>query len=300
MTMRLGLLCVVLSRFVVFSEGNVADKANRTLHLAWASYCNESSLEAWTCQWCEPESKLTLIEYLKDTKHGTQGYVGLQGNTIVVSFRGSKNFANTVQDMQFWRKKFPYAKSSGGEDLYVDHGFFEAYDSLRNQTIEAVMNATKTRCVSSSNGNCEGVLITGHSLGSAMGTMLAGELAMYVQSKINIYNFGSPRVGDAAFVKWVDDQIAASNGSSTRMRREKDIVPAIPPRSIGYRHISTEIYEKHPPESFVVCDGSGEDPTCGDSEEHPPFPLDLLHMEPSEHTRYLGIEGGSCSGGSDD
>ena len=83
-----------------------------------------------------------------------------------------------------------------------------------------------------------------------------------------------------------------------RMRREQDIVPAIPPRSIGYEHLPTEVYNKHAPgvnDSYVVCDGSGEDPSCGDSEEHPPFPLDLLHLKPSEHTRYMGFQGGNCN-----
>mmetsp|Transcript_25374 Transcript_25374/g.47361 ORF Transcript_25374/g.47361 Transcript_25374/m.47361 type:complete len:92 (+) Transcript_25374:71-346(+) len=87
-----------------------------------------------------------------------------------------------------------------------------------------------------------------------------------------------------------------------RMRREKDIVPSIPPRSIGYRHMSTEIWNRHntSDDYYVTCNGSGEDPDCGDSEEKPFFPFYLLHLSPAEHTRYMGYQGGGCTGGHDD
>ena len=120
---------------------------------------------------------------------------------------------------------------------------------------------------------------------------------------VHLFNFGSPRVGDKVFVDWVQQHVVKmSNGSVFRMRRQKDIVPSIPPRSIGYAHVATEIWDEHTsndamPDTYRACDGTGEDPTCGDSEEHPPFPLYLLHLKPSEHTMYMGFQGGSCVGG---
>ena len=140
--------------------------------------------------------------------------------------------------------------------------------------------------------------LTGHSLGASMATILAGELGN--TSKVRLYTFGSPRTGDEAFANWVVQRVTSMGGTSTRVRRQLDIVPAIPPRGIGYHHVSTEVWDKHVndhTDTFVICNGSGEDPKCGDSEEHPPFPLDLIHLKPSEHTRYLGFEGGSCIGG---
>ena len=68
--------------------------ANRTLHYAWSAYCNETALRAWNCQWCI-DSALSIEAYLKDTKEGTQGYVGIDADRkrIVVAYRGSKNLA---------------------------------------------------------------------------------------------------------------------------------------------------------------------------------------------------------------
>jgi hypothetical protein len=92
---------------------------------------------------------------------------------------------------------------------------------------------------------------------------------MYNSTTVTLYNFGCPRTGNPEFVEWAEGIL---DSASVRMRRQLDIVPSIPPRSIGYRHIRTEVWNKHSdghPDSYVACDGSGEDPQCGDSEEHP-------------------------------
>ena len=83
------------------------------------------------------EIETEITAYLKDTKAGTQGFVGVDkaNNRVVVAYRGSYNFANTVEDAKFWMIKFPYSS----EKLEVDSGFFQAYDSLRASTMSAVM-----------------------------------------------------------------------------------------------------------------------------------------------------------------
>lgn len=135
-----------------------------------------------------------------------------------------------------------------------------------------------------------------------MATIGAVELAD--NNAVQLFTFGSPRVGNAAFAAWANARLSPNNlALSIRMRRQLDIVPALPPREIGYEHLSTEVWNKHAggmPDTYVVCDGSGEDPACGDSEEHPEFPFDLLHLKPEEHTRYMGYGGGSCVGGPHD
>ena len=208
---------------------------------------------------------------------------------IVVGIRGSKDFANTVEDMEFLLVKAPF----GPSDIRVDDGFLRAWKSIRDAAVAGVESA-QGRC----GGNCS-VLFTGHSLGAAMASLGAAEVAAAGKHEVQLYTFGSPRVGNKAWASWAASVLAGSKGAaSMRMRREQDIVPAVPPRSIGYEHLPTEVYNKHAPganDSYVVCDGSGEDPSCGDSEEWPPFPLDLLHLKPSEHTRYMGFQGGSCN-----
>jgi len=268
--------------------------ANKTLHLAWASFCNETALKAWNCEWCGTNAYqgIALTAFLKDPLTGTQGYVALDAarQRVVVAYRGSKNLANGIEDGEFWLTRPPF----GPSDIKVDFGFLHAYVSVRNATSDGIATAL-AKCPQCS------LLFTGHSLGAAMATLGAAEHAGDAVA-VQLYTFGSPRVGNAAFVAWARTRLNRPHAApSVRMRREKDIVAAIPPRSMGYRHLPTEVWNTHSSsdgdDEYVVCDGSGEDEACGDSEEHPPFPLDLLHLKPSEHTLYMGYKGGSCIGG---
>jgi hypothetical protein len=97
-------IALLLSMFLCGTlavDYNTAD-ANRTLHLAWSSYCNESALRSWDCEWCTSPFAAKHVQiqtYLKNDKAGTQGYVGIDTDLhqIVVAYRGSKNFQNVVQ-----------------------------------------------------------------------------------------------------------------------------------------------------------------------------------------------------------
>ena len=77
-------------------------------------------------------------------------------------------------------------------------------------------------------------------------------------------------------------------GTSTRVRRQLDIVPAIPPRGIGYHHVSTEVWDKHVNDHtdghLLFATEAARIRIAATHEEHPPFPLDLIHLKPSEHT----------------
>ena len=75
------------------------------------------------------------------------------------------------------------------------------------------------------------LLITGHSLGAAMATLLAS-----LQTPTALYTIGSPRVGDAAFVA----SLAAV--PSNRYMDCCDVVTELPPEDFGYTHLSKPLY----------------------------------------------------------
>ena len=94
----LGLLAAGLAAAVDMNE------TNRTLHLAYASFCDEADLKNWTCMWCAGSgATVELIQFVANTSAGTQGYVGLDRAhaRVVVGFRGSSNLANDVEDAAF-------------------------------------------------------------------------------------------------------------------------------------------------------------------------------------------------------
>jgi dienelactone hydrolase len=76
------------------------------------------------------------------------------------------------------------------------------------------------------------VLLTGHSLGAALATLMASWTP-----RAALYTFGSPRVGDAGFAR------ALTNPISVRVVNCCDLVTRVPPATpFGYEHVGRLIY----------------------------------------------------------
>ena len=163
------------------------------------------------------------------------------------------------------------------------------------------------------------VVVTGHSLGGALATLAAFELAAsgYETSVTSVTSvtrdtdgvekslppppppppprarafvagvrtFGSPRVGDILFAA----AYRAVLGDRTwRVTHAHDVVPSVPVRLMGFHHVPTEVfYADGVPRGRgggnetapVVCDGGGEDPACSDGE--------WTHTSVMDHLYYL-------------
>ncbi len=85
------------------------------------------------------------------------------------------------------------------------------------------------------------VFYTGHSLGAALATLAAARLAPKA-----VYTFGSPRVGNHAFVD------SLSSLPIYRIVDGQDIVTTVPPSEIfGYQHAG-EMHQLHRPHSSFI------------------------------------------------
>lgn len=80
----------------------------------------------------------------------------------------------------------------------------------------------------------------GHSLGGAMATISAGRCfrSHITSNPEELYTFGSPRVGDKAYVNFV-------KLTYYRWVNNNDIVTRVPPTWMGYRHTGREVYVDH-------------------------------------------------------
>jgi pimeloyl-ACP methyl ester carboxylesterase len=145
------------------------------------------------------------------------GTVGPDG-TVYVVFRGTQitSPADPLADIL----AFPVRWQGAGR---VHWGFWTAYRSIR-KAIEAWLPE----------GPGRRLVITGHSLGAAMATLMA---ALHEDSVL--VTFGSPRVGNRAFVGSF-----AADRAICRYVDTVDAVPgAVPP--IVYRHLGGMIYIDH-------------------------------------------------------
>lgn len=57
-------------------------------------------------------------------------------------------------------------------------------------------------------------------------------------NRLLLYTFGSPRVGNVNFSQWANQKLS----SSFRLTHHRDVIPHVPPASLGYRHVPHEIF----------------------------------------------------------
>jgi predicted lipase len=102
--------------------------------------------------------------------------------------------------------------------------------------------------------------VTGHSLGGAMATLFASELALLGVKPILI-TVGSPRVGDSDFYDW----FSTLKLTHSRLTNKKDMAPHLPPLRFNFEHVNTEIWYKDGVNYIICADVKGEDKTCSAS-----------------------------------
>ncbi|MCK1636647.1 lipase family protein [Bradyrhizobium sp. 157] len=162
---------------------------------------------------------------LIDRDAGTAGYVVEGNDIIVVVFRGT-------EDELDWRTNVNarFVALQGGTRVHT--GFFQAYWPIRDSMFEVVKRVIKAKP--------RPVYITGHSLGGALALMATAELANGDDATVRdcvaaCYTFGCPRAGDASFDIYVKAPLY-------RITNGVDLVPAIPPAMLGYRHVGDTRY----------------------------------------------------------
>ena len=161
----------------------------------------------------------------------TQVIVVEESDHIIIAFRGTSNIRDWITDAQFLRKLL--VEEANGDRCEVHHGFLDAYESviepLAAYLRQIVVGARK-------------VFVTGHSLGGALAILAALELKRQAFAIAQVYTFGQPRVGNAAFKRLYEWSL----GSSTfRVVYQEDIVarvPHLPAWHDPYRHVGTEIF----------------------------------------------------------
>ena len=131
----------------------------------------------------------------------------------IISFRGTSSKADIFADLQIYRrvpKFFRRSKIFGR----VHSGFLTQYESVRDQVHLMANVHASTR-----------VMVTGHSLGGALATLCALDLAVTNPSlDVDCITFGSPRVGCRRFAKLFTDRVH----KHVRCVHNSDLITMIP------------------------------------------------------------------------
>ncbi|WP_036718018.1 lipase family protein [Paenibacillus harenae] len=139
------------------------------------------------------------------------GFVLTSDRASVLAFRGSGSAVDWVSDFIAQQTAYRPVKNAG----LTHKGFTDIYMSARSQILSIMKQLPSDKPL----------FVTGHSLGGALATLAAFDLASNSSFKSPIvYTFGSPRVGDPTFVNAYN----AAVGTHWRIQNEYDIVPHLP------------------------------------------------------------------------
>lgn len=150
---------------------------------------------------------------------GTQGFVAVHDRFAALAFRGTEpddwtDFLVNLSAMPLVEDWASIALAHGG--------FQDALDSVW-QEVEAAIGALP---------NGLPVVVCGHSLGGALAFLTVSRMGES-ENAAHLYTFGGPRVGNEALGERV---LEVSRGRAYRVVNENDLVPAVPPALLVYRH----------------------------------------------------------------
>lgn len=246
-------------------------EAKKFARLAQLAYCpdNMSSVRDWTCSGCI-DSQVPVegsVHYLlggvADNAQFLYAKMADQPGCFI-SIRGSHNVMNAVRDISFLPKHDSMTLGDC-DGCKVHTGFNTIWTNMKNSTIAGLSDVG---CTPDTNNM---IYITGHSLGAAVASLAAFDLAKNGWNVAKIYTFESPRLGNKKFVAAFNDLF---QGDRYRITHSYDPVVHLPPTAFGFYHASTEVYFDEAG-SYFVCRGS-EDGNCSDS--HSNVPYDLLFV----------------------
>jgi hypothetical protein len=231
--------------------------------LSGAAYCDKS--EYPTMNLAGPAAGFIYKETLYDVKTDLNGYIGVlpSTRTIYVVIRGTNSFLNWVDDFEV--QLTPYSDC----DCNVHTGFYNSVLQIVNKT-RFTIRMLKARYPFYS------IIATGHSYGAATSALLALEIQKD-KFQVDVYNYGQPRIGDAAFAQYTNSQIK----NYWRMVHDKDVVPHLPPTDpFLYQHSATEIFEDESHQLHTCSSTNGEDPECAGQ-------FSLKQTNADDHSYYL-------------
>lgn len=244
--------------------------ANTTLYYSEVAYCGNFATRAYN-----QEAAGFVFTNQFDGKLDTLGFMGYNPNdqSIYISYRGSQDIENWVSNVDILKHKCP--SEWGIDKCEVHAGFYAAENSVIDSIWANVQQLTQKY-------PSYRVVVTGHSLGGALATLTAVDLVSkgVEASKMELWNFGSPRVGNEEFAQGVSERF-----SIHRVTHHKDMVPHVPTHH-RFQHIAHEWYED-PTNEVKACSGY-EDDSCS-------YQWHITSI--SDHLHYLGRNVGSdgCS-----
>ncbi|KAI0086523.1 alpha/beta-hydrolase [Irpex rosettiformis] len=221
---------------------------------ARAAYCSPSGISGWSCG-----DACSALPGFKVSLSGGDGnaiqnyFVGFwpSQNAIVVGHEGTDptQFLSDLTDINFFLVDLDQNLFPGIDSAAQGHNGFLAEHA---KTASTILGGVKQLLTST---GATTVITVGHSLGGALAELDALFLTLNLPSSVHIKSvtFGTPRVGNPEYAAFFDSRVA----DFERINNEKDPVPIVPGRALGFSHVHGEIHIVSPGNA-VSCPGDDD------------------------------------------
>jgi len=240
------------------------DTAQALMFVSAIAYCSQRVILDWQCPECMSGFYTQDVWQIADTT----AFIITNADTIVVSFRGTAGSSTWISNLKILAVQWPPTGSSVGSTKAsvlslmttcshcAHEGFAQIFEDIMNEGLRKKLLETIQQLPDAN------IFVTGHSLGGALATLLAYELATDVLTekqltRFSVYTFGSPRVFTTDLAMEYDRKI----GEHTyRFVHNKDPIPHVPGRLLNapYEHVGTLIFCPDDLHS-CLCKGSMDD-----------------------------------------
>ncbi|MBW4475002.1 MAG: lipase [Stenomitos rutilans HA7619-LM2] len=158
------------------------------------------------------------------------GFVLSSDTDSLMVFRGTQRNTEWIDDLTALQQE--YQGADGKSHGRIHEGFMSVYQEILNPlptTVAQQLNRSRP------------CYICGHSLGAALATLAAIEIALHVpqlRSSLQLYTYAGPRVGDPTFAEFHSQLIP----NHYRVVNLADVIPLVPPTKLRdtYVHIGQE------------------------------------------------------------
>ena len=157
----------------------------------------------------------------------------LGAGDVVIAIRGTEGVHEWIHDAQFLPTRCPFNPGIG----HTEDGFTCMYNSMKVGTDDAALSVSQALPKLPFKRAITSLTICGHSLGGALATLLALDVAVNVVNRDfnfppTVYTYASPRTGDDSFVALYNHAVP----NTFRIANRVDLVPKLPLPPL-YEHV---------------------------------------------------------------
>ena len=171
--------------------------------------------------------------YIKLNSPIDAGFIAIYPDQIVFSFQGTKNAKAWISDFDIYPLKDRELKNGEWGEGTIADGFYTGWSAFKKIVNEVIHKATKQQKAN--------IICTGHSRGGALATLCGRHIAKNLKIPCSVISFASPAVGNKKY----RNQFNKLPVNHTRVTYGYDIVSAVPPHALGFRHTGNNVHFVH-------------------------------------------------------